>query len=70
MQTELTPVEEWAAHGVISQAMAQGTAEHWIRKQLKLIGVFVTHFDVERMIQEWEERAMEDAWVASHTVFN
>lgn len=53
---------KWAVHGVISQAMAQGQNDRWIRKMIrKEIGVDYTLEEIEVMMQDWEDEAVKTA---------
>ena len=56
-----TDINTWAIHGVISQAMAQGEEERWMRRTLRNIGIDLTWDEVDNHILEWEQRATIDA---------
>lgn len=61
-------IEEWAIQGVISQAMAQGHDERWIRRELKKVGIILTWTQVEGMIETWEQQAYVDAGIANSNI--
>ncbi len=66
IKPELTDLHKWAVHGVISQCMAQGRTERWIRTTLKKVGIELSWEAVEMFIQEWEDASYEDATEANN----
>jgi hypothetical protein len=65
MLPKLTPAERWIVHGVISRAVARGEEERWIRRELKSVGVLITHCDAEEYLEVWEQDVVKDARIAN-----